>query len=195
MMFQSGQRERPGVRLAIEQKRFVSTKVRYSRTINPFGKMPAGSTAILDQLLLSVMFPNVLQVGRRNLDLFALRHGVNMIIQHAHVSPSEKTGNFSFPPFDFGPPPEGYCISPACERARRKVSVSTPLKIGVKLPKLLGVKIEMRQPVRNFCRICRDRNFTPKDLEIEIGADLRREVTPDNRVGIAPNVKLKRALP
>jgi len=48
MMFQSGDRERPGIRFAIKQKRFAPAKVRYSRTLNRFGEMPAGTTAILD---------------------------------------------------------------------------------------------------------------------------------------------------
>src|SRR5437660_8101303 len=148
MMFQSGDRERPGIRFEIKQKRFAPAKVRYSRTLNRFGEMPAGTTAILDQFLFSVMFTDVLQVGRRSVDFSPLRHGVNVVIQHSHFSPCEETGNLFFPAFYFGPPRKRNCVAPACEPARRKVGVSTPVKIGVKLSKLLRIKIKMRQPRR-----------------------------------------------
>src|SRR4029453_14124129 len=130
------------------------------------------------------MFPDVLQVGRRSLDFSALRHGMNVIIQHPHFPPCEETRNLFSPGFHFSHPPKRYCVAPAWERARRKVGASAPVKIAVKLSKLLRVKIKMRQPGRNLCRICWDGNFTPKNLKIEVGADLLGEVTPDNRVGI-----------
>src|SRR5262245_37441725 len=128
------------------------------------------------------MSPDVLQVGRRSLDFSAVRHGVNMIIEHSHFSPCEETGNLFFPAFRFGPPPKRYCVASACEPAGRKVGVSTPVKIGVKLMKLLRVKIKMREPGRNFCCICRDGNFAPKNLKIDVRENLWGEVTPDNRV-------------
>ena len=62
MMFQAGDGEWSGIRFAIEQERFAPAKVRYSRAVNHFRETPAGTTAILDQLLFSVMFPDVLQV-------------------------------------------------------------------------------------------------------------------------------------
>src|SRR5438874_2824797 len=126
MMFQTGDGERSGIRFAIEQERFTPAKVRYSRTINRFRETPAGTTAILDQLLFSVMFPNVLQVGSTSLDFSALAHGVNMIIQHSHVSPCEKIWDLFSPCLDFRPPSERYCVSSACERAGRKIGMSTP---------------------------------------------------------------------
>src|SRR5919106_712916 len=48
MVFQSGNCERPGIRFAIEQKWFAAAKVGYSRTVNRFGEMPAGTMTVLD---------------------------------------------------------------------------------------------------------------------------------------------------
>ena len=70
-----------------------------------------------------------------------------------------------------------------------------PIEIGIKLPQLARVKIKMRQPRRNFCGVGRDRDLAPKNLEINVGADLRGKIAPNNRVGVDPDVKLKWPFP
>jgi hypothetical protein len=48
MMFQSSDRERPGIPFVIEQEWFTAAKMRDSRAANGFWEMPASTTAILD---------------------------------------------------------------------------------------------------------------------------------------------------
>src|SRR5436309_11792649 len=93
--------------------------------------MPIAIGTILFQFINSVMPPDVLQVGHGSLDFSALRHGVDMIIEHSHFSPCEETRNPFSPAFHFRPPPKRYCVPPACERAGGKVGVPTPIKFRI----------------------------------------------------------------
>ena len=77
------------------------------------------------------MPPDVLQVGHDGLDFSALRHGMDMIIEHSHFPPREDAGNLFGPGFDFGPFLKRYYIPSACEGAGRKVGMSTPIKFGI----------------------------------------------------------------
>src|SRR3954447_15562872 len=83
----------------------------------------------------------------------------------------------------------------ACEDAGRKVGSPAPVKFGIKLSQLLRIKIKMWQPRWDFCGVRGDGNVAPEHLKIDIGADLRNKVSPNDRVRIEPNVTLKRSLP
>jgi hypothetical protein len=70
-----------------------------------------------------------------------------------------------------------------------------PLEFGIKLPQLGRVKVKMRQPFWDFSRVDWDRNLAPKYLEIDVQADLRSKIAPNNRVRVDPDVKFKWPFP
>src|SRR5690348_1618128 len=77
----------------------------------------------------------------------------------------------------------------------RKIGVSPPVKPGVVPAQFYRIKIKMRQPVRDGLGIRRNGDFIPQNLEVQIRADLSREIAPYNGVRIQPNEKVKRPFP
>src|SRR5206468_10395599 len=171
-------------------------KMRYPGPPDFLGEMPIAIRTILFQFVYAMMPGYVLQIRHGNFEFSALCHRVNEIIQQRLLVEITKQARRFLPPrLRLRPCSEGESVPPASEGPGRKIRASTPIKLGIKAPQLLRVKIKMRQPGWNFLSICRDRNLAPENLKIDVGADLWSKVSPDNCVRIKPNVKLKRPLP
>src|SRR4030095_847633 len=103
MMFQPGNRERAGIRLAVNQKWFAPAKMSHTRTVNLFREMPAGADTVFHQFFFSMMPPDMLQIGHGALDFSTLGHCMDKVIEHSHFPPGEKAGYLFRPGLHFRP--------------------------------------------------------------------------------------------
>src|SRR6266516_7176928 len=133
MMLQPGNSERARVTLPVKEERLAPAKMRYPGTPDFLGEMPIAIRAILFQFVNAMMPVYVLQIRHGNFEFPALCHRMNKIIQQRLVGEiTKQPWLFLAPELHLRPFYEGDSVAPACEDARRKVGVSTPIKFGVK---------------------------------------------------------------